>query len=115
MSQSGVIPLGLSDHFITFCTRKIVKSRVNFHRFVKIPSLKNYSKENCIAELTEADWSSCFYSSNVNDAWNNFQKVFSDLLDKIAPLKEIKLKNQTEPWIDSNILDLIQRREKAYI
>jgi hypothetical protein len=40
--------------------------------------------------------------------------MFTDLLDKVAPFKEIRLKNQTEPWIDSNNLDLLHRREKAY-
>ena len=45
IAQSGVIPIGLSDHFLTFCTRKIVRGTLNKHKTVKIRSLKNYSKE----------------------------------------------------------------------
>ena len=58
--QSGTISIGLSDHFLTYCTRKISKVQINKHKYVKIRSLKNYKKEDFIFRLTGADWSQCF-------------------------------------------------------
>ena len=45
ISQSGVIEIGVSDHFLTYCTRKITKVLYHKHNNVKIRSLKNYNRE----------------------------------------------------------------------
>ena len=46
ISQSGVISTGLSDHFLTYCTRKLPKCVFNQHNNVKIRSSKNYDKND---------------------------------------------------------------------
>ena len=33
-------------------------------------------------------------------------------LDTVAPIKEIRLKNRTEPWMTAEILDLIKTRDE---
>ena len=43
--QSGVTNLGLSDHMLTYCTRKVKISFVYQHNYVNLRSLKNYTKE----------------------------------------------------------------------
>ena len=40
ISQSGVIEIGVSDHFLAYCTRKITKVLYHKHNNVKIRSLK---------------------------------------------------------------------------
>ena len=45
ISQQGVLPSGLSDHFIIYCTWKLVKSLLNKHHTTIIRSMKHYSKE----------------------------------------------------------------------
>ena len=41
-----------------------------------------------------------------------FITIFINILDSIAPIKEVRIKNRTEPWIDENILLLIKERDK---
>ena len=36
------------------------------------------------------------------------------MVDNIAPIKEVRIKNRTEPWIDSEILHSINARDRAY-
>ena len=36
-----------------------------------------------------------------------------DILDKIAPVKEIRLKQRSEPWLNSDILECIHLRDNA--
>ncbi len=69
LSQYGVISVGLSDHFMTFCTRKISKQTFNKHYFSKVRCIKNYTSEIFIDKLQNADWSKYFYAENVNNAW----------------------------------------------
>ncbi|KAK3085363.1 hypothetical protein FSP39_002164 [Pinctada imbricata] len=110
--QSGVISIGLSDHFLTYCTRKSVKSFYNKHNNVKVRSMKNYDKDVFSQKLCEANWEKCFIAEDVNDAWIVFKNIFSETLDAVAPIKEIRLKQRTEPWITSDILEHIQLRDK---
>jgi hypothetical protein len=44
--NSGVITTGISDHFMTFCTRKIFRGHFKSHNIIKIRSLKNDSVES---------------------------------------------------------------------
>ena len=45
ISQRGVLDLGISDHCLINCTRKVLRNTINSHNTVKIKSLENYSKE----------------------------------------------------------------------
>lgn len=112
ISQSGVIPMGLSDHFITYCTRRTQKIKFNEHNVVTIRSQKNYNKDNFINLLKMADWSGIFESNNVNEAWDNFHKTFTTLLNVVAPIKTIRIKQRTEPYITSEILSEIKYRDQ---
>ena len=53
--QRGVLDLGISDHCLTYCTRKILRNTINSHNTVKIRSLKNYNKETCQSNLLDVD------------------------------------------------------------
>ena len=51
VSQSDVIPIGISDHFMTYCTRKVSRSIFNKHKTSIIRSLKKHTKEKIIEQL----------------------------------------------------------------
>ena len=36
---------------------------------------------------------------------------FTQVLDTVAPVKEVRLKQRSEPWIDSEIITLIKERD----
>ena len=40
------------------------------------------------------------------------KNTFLSVLNSIAPVKEIRLKQRTEPWMSGEILDLISQRDK---
>ena len=56
ISQSGVIESGLSEHFITYCTRKTFKDTVGKHTKIKIRSMKHYTKYIFIENLKRKNW-----------------------------------------------------------
>ena len=39
---------------------------------------------------------------------------FLGVFDELAPVKEIRIKQRTEPWMNADILELITLRDKAF-
>ena len=111
--QSGVLPVGLSDHFITYCTRKSSRGYIGKHNTIKIRSLKNYSVIDFLNKLRNIDWTVVTNCTEVNTAWPKFKDIFINVLDEIAPIKQIRIKTRTEPWMNGEILNLINERDKA--
>ena len=97
---------GISDHFITYCTRKTLRGQIGKHNTVKIRPMKDYSKESFIDLLKGYDWDLvCQARDNVNEAWEIFSTMFTQALNDIAPEKEIRIKGRTEPLIDAEVLE----------
>ena len=114
ISQSGVIHTAFSDHCMVYCTRKVTKSFIGSHNNIILRSLKNYNKDDFQAKLLSVDWNSVILSDNVNDAWFSFKKLFLSAIDSIAPLKQIRIKQRSNPWMNANILQAINDRDKAF-
>ena len=113
ISQSGVIELGLSDHFGTYCTRKISKSQTSADKVSVIRNMKNYSSAEFCTMLSRLDWSSVFSCNDVNQAFQNFKDLFLNCVDTLAPKKEVRLKQRSEPWLTNEILETIKERDKT--
>ena len=60
------------------------------------------------------DWSSVVCSDNVTQSWENFKAILMSAIDNIAPVKETRTKQRTEPWINNEILQSIKDRDKAF-
>ena len=43
--------MGMSDHLLTYCTRKVTRAYVNKHKTIRIRSSKKYSQEQFIHNL----------------------------------------------------------------
>ena len=114
VSQSGVIDLGLSDHQLIYCTRKIIKNKPNKHKFIKIRSLKHYTIEKFLKELKDIIFPDYSDYNDINEAYSDFIKKITKIIDKIAPIKEIRIKNNTAKWIDEEILEGIRNRDKLF-
>ena len=76
VSQSGVINIGLSDHQLVYCTRKITREKFYKHKNIKVRSLKNYSQEKYLAVLREINFD---YSESID-----INKIYDDFIDKIT-------------------------------
>ena len=94
-------------------TRKIVKGQIGKHNFVKMRSLKHYNKDDFILKLSNMSWKSVLMCFDVEMAWDSFKTIFHSVLDSVAPVKEVKLKQRTEPWMNSEILQNIRFRDET--
>ena len=51
---------------------------------------------------------------NVNVAYSDLLNKISDTIDNVAPIKEIRIKNNTQEWFDNEIAEAIKIREKYF-
>ena len=80
-----------------YCTRILVKSGFNKYNFVKIRSMKNYSKMVFQMNLLNADWSSVICLDKVIDAWEYFKSIFMSVVNNISHVRELRIKQRTAP------------------
>ena len=74
--------------------------------------MKNYTKELFIQKLSELQFPNYSIFHNVNEAYTDFLTKFMNIIDNISPLKQIRVKTNTKPWFDSEILSAINVRDK---
>ena len=105
--QSGVLCVGISDHLLTYCTRKVTRAYVNKHKTILIRSSKKYSQEQFIHNLNETDWTDVLNSVDADLAWVRFKSIFFIR----PPFKTIRIKQRTQPWMATEMIKLINLRD----
>ena len=54
------------------------------------------------------------YFNDVDIAYSDFIQRITSVINKIAPFKEIRIKNYSHDWFDGEILDKIILRDKCH-
>ena len=75
ISQSGVLDIGLSDHQLIFCTRKMHKEKSKGLNKVKLRCFKNYDIQVFENKLMTADFLDYSEFNDVNLAYSDFIKI----------------------------------------
>ena len=86
-------------------------ARISCHRSFKSRSLKGYDLNNFQDIIDNINWVEITNICDVDISWDRFQTTFLEVLDKIAPLKETRIKQRSQPWINNDILDTIHLRD----
>ena len=113
VSQFGVVDTGLSDHQLIYCTRKITRTKTNVHKYIKTRSLKNYSQTLFLDKLRKVNFPDYSNFKDINNAYSDFTEKVTSVIDEIAPIKEIRVKNNSQDWFDAEINEEIERRDKS--
>ena len=109
--QKRVINVSLSDHQLIFCTRKISKFETGgAHKYIKFRSLKNYR----VDDYQKSPRQLVFPNYEIFDAVNAvhpdfFQKIMTTV-DKIAPFKIKRVKENTRKGFDGEVLEKLNSR-----
>ena len=111
-TQQGVTTLGLPDHDIIFCTRKTKCFKSRKHNATSVRTYKNYSQKLLEERLTKMKILNYLLISCTDSVYNRLSKILQDIINDIAPLKDIPIKGNTKPWFDSNMIGLIRKRDK---
>ena len=101
VSQSSVIDLDLSDHDLSYCTRKTSLPKSHKHNEIFVRSLKRYSAKKFLEILREIVFPNNLIYTCVNDAYSDFIYRFLEAINFIAPSKKIRVKANPKSWFDN--------------
>ena len=119
ISNSGVIKIGMTDHYMIFGVRKLnAKLQVTRKQIkTEFRSMRNYDREAFLFDLQSVDWEIATSTAwdDPNVMANNFYDLFHSILDVHAPLKTRKnmTRHAPSPWITPHIKNLIRERDRA--
>ena len=112
ISQKGVIDVVLLDHRLICCTQKILRTKANMHNQIWVQSWKKYTPELLIKELKKINFPNYNIFSNVNIAYLDLVEKILSVVDKIAPFKDLRIKNSPQDWFIDEIAKAIKLNEK---
>ena len=115
VSQKGVINVGVSDHQLIFCTRKISRIKTGgAHKYLNFRSLKNYTSDYYKEALKQIDFPNYENVGDVNEAYSNFFQKLMTIIDKISPYKSKRVKGNTQKRFDGKVLEKLNLRKKLF-
>ena len=113
VEHSGVLPYGISDHNIVYCTLKTKLPKPEKIK-IQIRNVKNLDPLEYIKDLQTKDWQPCLETRNVDKAVGTFNKLMTSVIDKHCPKKIITISQKnTAPWFTKEHKVIIKRREIA--
>ena len=110
---SGNLHLGISDHDLVYTVKKqkLPKPKV---RTIEFRSLQNLDNEAFISDLKSIPWDSSYIFDDVDDVWTHWEKLYKQVLDKHAPVQQIRLRDNQLPWVNPSIQKQIRLRNRLY-
>ena len=71
-----------------------------------------YSKELFLKKLKLIKFPKYFEFIDINAAYSHFMRAIISIIDEIAPLKEIRIRHNTQEWMAEEVLEGIRVRDK---
>ena len=113
VTQQGILNVGLSDHQLIYCTRKITRIKRGGHKQIKFRSL-NYTTDSYEKALVKTNFPECKNFENVNDAYSNFIQNLMEVTDKVASVKNKRRRGNSQEWFDSEISEKLIIQDKLF-
>ena len=76
--------------------------------------MKNYSDEIFVDKLRSMKFPDDSNHTCVNHAYQDFITKFLSAVDSVSPIRTLRVKSNTKPWFDIDVLNAIQNRDKLY-
>ena len=105
--KSAVLKYTLSDHYLIYTHVEFENNKPSVvdHNTVKFHDMKNFDMESFSNDLISCD---ILNGSQDNDniSWDRWELAYTDICDKHAPMKSLRLKKRSNPWVT---------HDKAYV
>ena len=110
ITDSGVVPVPLSDHYLVYCILKTGVAKAP-PKTIEYRSYKNFDINSFIADLEDVPWHLIENEDDIDDAVLLWNKLFSDIADCHAPVKRKRIRGVPLPWLTNKINQAMKDRD----
>ncbi len=109
VENHGVALSHISDHYLVYATLKLKMSKP-LPSYKCVRSYKNYKPDSFLADLQRIPWYDISIMDDVNVMLDHFNERFLHVLETHAPVKTVRIKHRSCPFISTEIRELMQYR-----
>ena len=112
-NRKGVLTLGLSDNCLIYATLNLKLKRPP-PNVINVRNYKQFQVDQLQADIIAAPFQVALVFEEKDDvlwAWN---KLFKNICDLHAPMKRVKIRSQSSPWINNKIRQKMNLRFKLF-
>ena len=114
VTLQGVMDTGFSDHQLVYCTRKLFRTKRGSHKQIKLCSFNHYTVDLFEQELSKLNFPNYQNYNDSNEAYNDFIQKIMEVIDKVALIKERRIKQNSQEWFDWGFADETKIRDKLF-
>ena len=108
---TGVTPLSISDHYMVYTVLDF-KPKFRTPHVIKTRTYNNFNHDSLVSDIVNSvQLNSVFSNTDMETAWNIFITEFKSICNRYAPLREYRLKERQNPWINNDVLKLMYHRD----
>ena len=98
---------------MVYCIRKFNVAVEKGHKMIKTRKMKNFNEQAFLSDVAGINWEQMLTETDdINVLVNHWTSTFSLIIDKHAPLCEMRVSEKYCPWIDRDQRDLMRTRDK---
>ena len=105
----GVVLSHISDHYLIYASLKL-KMLKPPPSYKCVRSYKNYKPDSFLADLQRIPWYDISIMDDANVMLDHFNEQFLHVMETHAPVKTVRIKHRSCPFISTEIRDLMQYR-----
>ena len=111
--SSGTLVDAISDHLPVFMC---IKKQRNISEFQKIKgrTYRNYDKTTLQNLVKNTDWDDFYELENPIDLWNFILKTIEQHINIMCPIKFMRFRTNSPPWITQEVIEAINDRNSQY-
>ena len=111
VESCSVITSSISDHNLVEVTLKISRPKVKA-KYVTTRSYSRYAPDSFCEDLSLVPWHMVYFFDDIDSQVETFNSLFLDELDQHAPIKRIKIKSRSNPFVRPEIKQLMRTRDR---
>ena len=106
------MPLGISDHDMIYAALSASIPR-DPPKIIAIRNFNKFSERNFQSDIARAPFQVCEVFDDPTDVYYAWNLLFTELCNEHAPLKQIKVRSNSLPWITKEIRITMNQRYKT--
>ena len=110
IKDTSAFESGCSDHCMIGTVRKLNSLRFK-PRVISCRNYKNYNSAKFNSDLKDAPWEQVYNAPDLDTAYDNFQSIVAESVEKHAPMIQKKVRGLHCPWRTTEITNLIKTRD----